>query len=75
MFKDEFDDRRPDHFYKLSITRLLLGSLNPMRGGEIRGLLSICNNVMVSLPDTNEVRRSLEGLDFYVCIDFFMSEG
>jgi assimilatory nitrate reductase catalytic subunit len=27
-----------------------------MREGEIRGLLSICNNVMVSLPDTNEVR-------------------
>jgi len=46
-----------------------------MREGEIRGLLSICNNVMVSLPDTNDVRRSLEGLDFYVCIDFFMSEG
>jgi assimilatory nitrate reductase catalytic subunit len=48
---------------------------NKMREGEIRGLLSICNNVMVSLPDTNSVRRSLEGLDFYVCIDFFMSEG
>ena len=46
-----------------------------MREGEIRGLLSICNNVMVSLPDTNMVRQSLEGLDFYVCIDFFMSEG
>ena len=46
-----------------------------MREGEIRGLLSICNNVMVSLPDTNDVRRSLEGLEFYVCIDFFMSEG
>jgi assimilatory nitrate reductase catalytic subunit len=46
-----------------------------MREGEIRGLISICNNVMVSLPDTNLVRRSLEGLDFYVCIDFFMSEG
>jgi assimilatory nitrate reductase catalytic subunit len=46
-----------------------------MREGEIKGLLSICNNVMVSLPDTNQVRRSLEGLDFYVCIDFFMSEG
>jgi assimilatory nitrate reductase catalytic subunit len=30
---------------------------------------------MVSLPDTNRVRQSLEGLDFYVCIDFFMSEG
>jgi assimilatory nitrate reductase catalytic subunit len=46
-----------------------------MREGEIRGLLSICNNVMVSLPDINEVRRALEGLDFYCCIDFFMSEG
>jgi assimilatory nitrate reductase catalytic subunit len=46
-----------------------------MREREIRGLISICNNVMVSLPDTNEIRRSLEGLDFYVCIDFFMSEG
>ncbi|HEX3281655.1 MAG TPA: formate dehydrogenase subunit alpha [Pyrinomonadaceae bacterium] len=46
-----------------------------MREREIRGLLSICNNVMVSLPDTNKVRQSLEGLDFYVCIDFFMSEG
>ncbi|MBX5479561.1 MAG: nitrate reductase [Pyrinomonas methylaliphatogenes] len=45
-----------------------------MRRGEIRGLLSICNNVMVSLPDTNTVRRTLEELDFYVCIDFFMSE-
>lgn len=45
-----------------------------MREGEIRGLLSLCNNVMVSLPDTNMVRRSLESLDFYVCIDFFMSE-
>ncbi len=45
-----------------------------MRAGEIRGLLSLCNNVMVSLPDINEVRRSLEGLDFYVNIDFFMSE-
>ncbi|MDQ3711012.1 MAG: nitrate reductase [Acidobacteriota bacterium] len=46
-----------------------------MREREIRGLLSICNNVMVSLPDTNKVRESLERVDFYVCIDFFMSEG
>ncbi|MBK7802249.1 MAG: formate dehydrogenase subunit alpha [Chloracidobacterium sp.] len=45
-----------------------------MREGEIRGLMSVCNNVMVSMPDTNKIRESLEGLDFYVCIDFFMSE-
>jgi len=45
-----------------------------MRDGEIRGLLSICSNMMVSLPDTNKIRESLQGLDFNVCIDFFMSE-
>ena len=42
--------------------------------GEIRGLLSICFNPVVSLPDNNFVRRALEKLDFYVAIDFFMSE-
>ena len=47
---------------------------NKMREGEIKGLLSICSNMMVSLPDTNKVRESLEGLEFNVCIDFFMSE-
>jgi assimilatory nitrate reductase catalytic subunit len=45
-----------------------------MREGEIKGLLSICSNMMVSLPDINRVRESLEGLAFNVCIDFFMSE-
>jgi assimilatory nitrate reductase catalytic subunit len=45
-----------------------------MREGEIKGLLSICSNMMVSLPDTNQVRRSLETLEFNVNIDFFMSE-
>ncbi len=47
---------------------------NKMREGEIKGLLSICSNMMVSLPDTNKVRSSLEGLEFNVCIDFFLSE-
>lgn len=45
-----------------------------MREGEIKGLLSICSNMMVSLPDTNKIRESLDGLEFNVCIDFFMSE-
>ncbi|HRH40247.1 MAG TPA: formate dehydrogenase subunit alpha [Pyrinomonadaceae bacterium] len=45
-----------------------------MREGEIKALLSICSNMMVSLPDINSVRQSLEGLEFNVCIDFFMSE-
>ncbi len=45
-----------------------------IHSGEIKGLLSICNNTMVSLPDINKVRETLENIDFYVCIDFFMSE-
>lgn len=42
--------------------------------GEIHGLLSICFNPVVSLPDNNFVREALDKLDFYVAIDFFMSE-
>lgn len=42
--------------------------------GEIKGLLSICFNPMVSLPDNNFVREALEKLDFYVAIDFFLNE-
>jgi assimilatory nitrate reductase catalytic subunit len=42
--------------------------------GEIKGLLSICFNPMVSLPDNNFVRRALEKLEFYVAIDFFLND-
>ncbi|MCC6661421.1 MAG: molybdopterin oxidoreductase family protein [Phycisphaerales bacterium] len=42
--------------------------------GEIKGLISICFNPMVSLPDNNFVARALKKLDFYVAIDFFLSE-
>ena len=42
--------------------------------GEIHGLLSICFNPMVSLPDNNFVARMLEKLEFYVAIDFFLND-
>ncbi|MCI0388753.1 MAG: molybdopterin oxidoreductase family protein [Acidobacteria bacterium] len=42
--------------------------------GEIKGLLSICFNPKVSLPDNNFVTRALEKLEFYVVIDFFLNE-
>lgn len=42
--------------------------------GEIKGLLTICFNPVVSLPDNNFVRQALEKLDFYVAIDFFLNE-
>ncbi|HKB79359.1 MAG TPA: molybdopterin oxidoreductase family protein, partial [Thermoanaerobaculia bacterium] len=42
--------------------------------GEIKGLLSICFNPKVSLPDNHFVTRALEKLEFYVAIDFFLNE-
>lgn len=42
--------------------------------GEIKGLLSICFNPLVSLPDSNYVREALEKLEFFGVVDFFLSE-
>ena len=42
--------------------------------GEVKGLLSICFNPLVSLPNNNYVREALEKLEFYVAIDFFLNE-
>jgi assimilatory nitrate reductase catalytic subunit len=42
--------------------------------GEVRGLLSICFNPLVSLPDSGFVQWMLERLEFFVAIDFFLSE-
>ncbi|MEP6860312.1 MAG: molybdopterin oxidoreductase family protein [Deltaproteobacteria bacterium] len=42
--------------------------------GEIKGLLSICINPKVSLPDNQFVTRALEKLEFFVAIDFFLSD-
>ena len=42
--------------------------------GEIRGMLSICFNPIVSLPDSSFIERMLEKLEFYVAIDFFLNE-
>ncbi|HXU75670.1 MAG TPA: molybdopterin-dependent oxidoreductase, partial [Methylomirabilota bacterium] len=42
--------------------------------GEIKGLISICFNPLVSLPNNNMIREALEKLEYYVCIDFFLNE-
>ena len=44
------------------------------RRGEIKGLLSICFNPKVSLPDNAFVTRCLEKLEFYAAIDFFLND-
>ena len=42
--------------------------------GEIKGLVSICFNPKVSLPDNAFVTRCLEKLEFYTAIDFFLND-
>jgi assimilatory nitrate reductase catalytic subunit len=42
--------------------------------GEIKGLISICFNPRVSLPDNNFIKRALEKLEFFVAIDFFLND-
>ena len=42
--------------------------------GEIKGLISICFNPKVSLPDNSFVTRALEKLEFYTAIDFFLND-
>jgi assimilatory nitrate reductase catalytic subunit len=42
--------------------------------GEIKGLLSLCFNPLVSLPDANFTRQALEKIEFFGVIDFFLSE-
>jgi assimilatory nitrate reductase catalytic subunit len=45
-----------------------------IESGEIRGLLSISFNPLVSIPDANRTRTALNKLEFFGCIDFFLSE-
>jgi len=42
--------------------------------GEIKGLIAMCFNPKVSLPDNQFVTRALEKLELFVSIDFFLSE-
>lgn len=48
--------------------------IDAIHAGKVRGLLSICFNPLVSLPNQKHVQEALEKLEFYVNIDFFLSE-
>ncbi len=42
--------------------------------GEIKGLLAICFNPKVSLPDNHFVQRALVKLELFAAIDFFLND-
>jgi assimilatory nitrate reductase catalytic subunit len=48
--------------------------LEAIHDGRIKGLLLICFNPAVSLPDGDFIREALGRLEFFSVIDFFMSE-
>lgn len=48
--------------------------MNEIHAGTIKGLLSICFNPVVSLPDSNFTAAALDKLEFYAVIEFFLSE-
>lgn len=43
-------------------------------GDEVKGMLLVCSNPMVSAPSVGNVKEYLSKLDFFVAIDFFLSE-
>src|SRR5262249_22822040 len=50
------------------------GMMRKIDAGEIKGLISICFNRLLSLPDYAFFRRERVKLACYAVIEFFMSE-
>jgi assimilatory nitrate reductase catalytic subunit len=48
--------------------------MNEIHAGGIKGLLCLCFNPLVSLPDSTFTKEALEKLEFFVSFDFFLSE-
>lgn len=48
--------------------------MNMIHSGDIKALISICFNPVVSLPDSNFTREALSKLEHYTAIDFFLNE-
>lgn len=42
--------------------------------GEIKGMLGICNNPLVSMPHGDRIAAGYDALEFHCQIDFFLSE-
>ncbi len=63
---------RPDEIPQAGYSAVEI--MEAIHRGEIKGLLSICFNPLVSLPEAGFTREALEKLEFLGVIDFFLSE-
>ena len=43
-------------------------------GNEVRGLITICGNPVLSVPRGDKIREAMETLDFMVCLDIYINE-
>lgn len=48
--------------------------IHAAEAGEIKGLLGLCNNPLVSMPKGDRIRRGYDALEFHCQLDFFLSE-
>ena len=62
----------PDEIPQAGLTAVEI--FEAIHRGEIRGLLSICFNPLVSLPDAGYIKEALERLEWFGVVDFFLSE-
>jgi assimilatory nitrate reductase catalytic subunit len=62
----------PDQIPQAGLTAVEI--MEAIHRGEIKALISICFNPLVSLPDSNFTREALERLEFFAVTDFFLSE-
>lgn len=48
--------------------------VHAFREGGVKGLLGICNNPLVSMPNLDRIVADYDALEFHVQLDFFLSE-
>ena len=48
--------------------------LHQAERGEIKGMLAICNNPLVSFPNRDRIAACYDALEFHCQVDFFLSE-
>ena len=48
--------------------------IHAAEAGEIKGLIGLCNNPLVSMPYGSRIRRGYDALEFHCQLDFFLSE-
>ena len=63
---------RPDEIPPKGLSAVEI--MEAIHRGEIKALLSLCFNPLVSLPDANFTCEALEKIEFLAVIDFFLSE-